>query len=255
MLIEVPKGYSLGPTDVHVWVSRLGWSHQHLQGLYEILSLDERRKAERFHFQVDRERHVIGRALARIVLAHLLDVAPNNVRFRYNKFGKPYLDCNDNGPQRRFNLSHSGDLILLAVAAGREIGVDVEGVRQDVKVDRIAARYFSARERAELASLPPEKRAAAFFACWSRKEAFIKAKGIGLSFPLDCFDVSLKPDAPAVLLETRPDPLEAGRWTIRDLDVGPSYKAAIAVEGCGFDLKIIDCCSQPSFLGTSIRVG
>jgi 4'-phosphopantetheinyl transferase len=217
-----------------------------MQSLYEILSPDERQKARRYHFPVDRERYIIGRALARIVLGYLLDMTPVRVRFRYNNFGKPYLDCDENRPRLQFNLSHSGELIVMAITIGREIGVDVEGVREHAEVERIAARFFSVRERAELASLPPSQRAVAFFSCWTRKEAFIKAKGMGLRFPLDCFDVSLKPDSPAMLLETRPDPAEAARWTIRNLDVGPAYKAAVAVEGRDLDLKLIDCRSKPS---------
>jgi 4'-phosphopantetheinyl transferase len=254
MLIEVPKGYALDPADVHVWVTEVGWPCRHIQALSEILSADERQNVEQFHFQVDRDRHVIGRALARIVLAHLLDVTPGCVRFRYNEFGKPYLDCGENSPWLRFSLSHSGDLVLMAIAAGREIGVDVERVREDVAVDCIAARFFSVRERAELASLPSDQRADAFFSCWSRKEAFIKAKGTGLFLPLDGFDVSLKPGAPAMLLETRPDPVEAIRWTIRNLDVGPAHKAAVAVEGGGFSLKMIECHPPPSTFGDAASI-
>lgn len=238
--LAVPKGYAVTRRDVHVWVKRLGSPGAHIRALREILSLDERRKAERFYFPADRERHVVGRALTRILLGDLLAIAPDEIQFCYNDFGKPSVAPAQNGADFQFNISHSGDVILIAVAARRAVGIDVEQIREDLEVDAVAARFFSTREKDDLASLPPGQRRAAFFACWSRKEALIKAAGFGLPQYLDRFDLSMKPDEPAILLRTRPDPAEVRRWAIRDLDIGPGYKAALAVEGSCWELKTID---------------
>ncbi len=244
-LAAAPQGYAVTPCDVHVWMGRLGSGRAHVEAMSEILSPDERQRAERFHFQADRERLVVGRALARIVLGHLLDIRSDEIQFCYNDFGKPSLAPAQNSADFQFNVSHSGDIVLFAVTARRAVGVDVEQIRENLEVDAIAARFFSTRERADLAAVAADQRCAAFFACWSRKEAFIKAGGVGLLRGLDSFDVSLKPDEPAMLLQTRPDPTEAGRWVIRDLDVGPRYKAALAVEGSICELKTLDWRPDP----------
>jgi 4'-phosphopantetheinyl transferase len=131
-------------------------------------------------------------------------------------------------------------VILLAVAFGRAVGIDVECMRSDLPHVGIAEHFFSAAERDSLALLHARAQAEAFYACWTRKEAYIKAVGVGLSLPLDQFDVSLRPGEPARLLATRPDPTEAHRWTLLELDVGPNYKAAAAVEGAEFQLKTWD---------------
>jgi len=234
-----PGSYALPDDEVHVWLARLDlpWS---AGPFLELLATDERQKSEHFRFQHDRDRYVIGRVLVRILLGHLLHVEPASLRFHYNDFGKPYLSGGKDERRLRFNVSHSGQLILVALAADRHIGVDVERVREDLDIEAIAARFFSARERADLAVLSPSQKSDAFFRCWSRKEAFIKAKGEGLTLPLDRFDVSLLPGEPAMLRATRPDPVEANRWDIRDLDVGLSSQAAVAVEGGGWQLKITE---------------
>lgn len=234
---EVPRDYAITHNEVHVWLARVGWPSKHILALTDILSSEERQKAERFHFQVDGERHVIGRALVQIVIGRLLDRSPDNLHFCYNDFGKPCISRDANRCGLQFNVSHSGDLILVALAANREIGVDVERVRRHLDIAGIAGLFFSSRERADLAALPIGQRHDAFFRCWSQKEAFLKARGDGLSLPLGCFDVSLRPGEYSALLETRPDPVEASRWVIRELDVGPGHKAALAVEGAGWRLK------------------
>jgi 4'-phosphopantetheinyl transferase len=242
VLPEVPRDYAVSPRDVHVWMRRLGATSDHLQAMMEILPPEERQRAGRFHFHADRERHMVGRALSRILLGRLLDIRPEEIQFRDSEAGKPSLIAAQNTADYQFNVSHSGELVLVAVAAGRAIGVDVERIRDDMELDAIAARFFSQRERADLASVSPDQRCGAFFACWSRKEAFIKATGAGLGRPLDAFDVSVRPDEPAMLRETRPDRAEAARWVIRDLDVGPDHRAAVAVEGSDWQLKTMNWC-------------
>jgi 4'-phosphopantetheinyl transferase len=208
-----------------------------MRTLAAILSPDERQRAKRYRFQVDSERHIVGRALLRIILGRILHTKPENLFFRHNEFGKPLLLDALNKHSLQFNVSHSGDLILVALAAGRQIGVDVERVRDDMEPEAMARRFFSSREKADIAALPARQRRDAFFRCWTRKEAFIKAKGEGLSLPLDQFDVSVNPAQPAILLATRPDPVEASRWVIQDLKVAAGHTASVAVEGTGWRLK------------------
>ena len=236
-VVGVPSGYAMAHDEVHVWRARTGWRPADIDALSEILAPDERQKAARFYFPIDRERHVIGRAMVRVLLGHLIGATPDDLRFSYNGFGKPYLADDAREPRLEFNVSHSGDLILVGLSFGRAIGVDVEQIRGERDVDGIAGHFFSAREQADLAALDPALRHDAFFSCWSRKEAFIKARGEGLSLPLDQFDVSLVPGEPARLLATRPDPAEAAKWTMRNLDAGPGHKAALVVEGAGWTLK------------------
>ena len=129
-----------------------------------------------------------------------------------------------------FNLSHSAGIVLLAFARRRRIGIDIEAVRRDFSTTEIAERFFSPAERTALRQLPHGQRHQAFFRCWTRKEAFIKALGEGLSHPLDQFDVNLAPGEPAVLLATRPDATEAGRWALWNVPTAGNYAAALAIE-------------------------
>jgi 4'-phosphopantetheinyl transferase len=204
------------------------------------MSVDELQKADRFRFEIDRRRHIIGRGLLRRLLAKCLEMAPDKVRFDYGAFGKPALASDFAGAQLQFNVSHSGDVVLIAIAIGRAIGVDVEYIRTDIAAKENAVRFFSLRERMALATLAGRPQIDAFFSCWTRKEAYIKAHGAGLSLSLDQFDVSLLPGEAAHVLETRPDPAEARRWSLRELNAGHDHKAALAIEGRGWHLKIWD---------------
>lgn len=135
-------------------------------------------------------------------------------------------------------MSHSCDVALIAVARDREVGVDVERLRDGVDLEGIARRFFSPTEVSALLALPQHHRQEAFFSCWTRKEAYIKARGSGLSMPLDGFDVSLAPDAPAALLTTRPDPMDATRWSLYSFDPALAYLAALAVERAARDPSV-----------------
>ncbi|MCZ7569866.1 MAG: 4'-phosphopantetheinyl transferase superfamily protein [Ardenticatenaceae bacterium] len=234
-----PPAEAVLPDDeVHVWRASLNVATVQLQGLLDLLAPDETRRAERFYFQEDRNRFIVARGVLRIILSRYLDMRPDDLRFHTNRYGKPALDCaRKHGEWLSFNLSHSGELALYAVARGRGVGVDLERIRPHIAGEEIAARFFSPRENAALRTVPPEQRHAAFFTCWTRKEAYIKARGEGLSYPLDQFDVSLHPGEPARLLSAAGDPAEAGRWSVRELRPGPDYMAALVVEGHGWKLK------------------
>jgi 4'-phosphopantetheinyl transferase len=185
----------------------------------------------RFRFDRDRRRFIVARAVLRCILADYLRVPPAAVRFSYGKRGKPALP-EPWADRFHFNLSHSGELALIGVTGEGRIGVDIEEFRPVAEEDRIAERFFSPREHATLVSLPKEQQQAAFFNCWTRKEAYIKALGDGLSCPLDRFDVTLGPDEPPRLVGILDEPEQVGRWTLYapPLPVA-DYAAAVIVEG------------------------
>jgi 4'-phosphopantetheinyl transferase len=173
---------------------------------------------------------VVARGALRAILARYLATSPSELRFDYGRHGKPALDAARNAGDLRFNLAHSGGVALYGVTRGRDLGVDVEWHRSRDE-DGLAERFFSRRETAALRALPPASRPAAFYACWSRKEAYIKATGLGLTAALDRFSVALGPDEVPALLHVEDDPQEAGRWALVNLDVDEGYAAALCVEG------------------------
>ena len=197
----------------------------------ELLSSDEITRAARFHFADDRQRFVASRAWLRTILAAFLVAEPSELNFSYSKNQKPFLGSAYAESGISFNISHSGGIGLYAFARRREIGVDVEQIRRGFDVESIADRFFSASEREKLAALPESEKVDAFFRCWTRKEAYIKAIGEGLSLPLSQFDVSLEALETNALLATRPDSSEAGQWSIREVSGGAGYSAALCVRG------------------------
>lgn len=234
--LEGPERPLLRDGEVHVWRAGLEPGGAALRRLWEILSADERQRADRFHFRKDREHFVTARGVLREILGRYTGATPPSLRFSYDSFGKPSLSdparsAEAGGTPLRFNVSHSGGVALYAVAAGREVGVDIEFVREDFAGLDVARNFFSPHEVAALSALPVAERATAFFDCWTRKEAYIKARGMGLSHPLHLFTVSLTPGRPAALLRTDDDPEEAARWSLVELFPGEGYRAALAFEG------------------------
>jgi 4'-phosphopantetheinyl transferase len=206
-----------------------------------LLSADEAQRAARYGFARDRRRFVVARATLRILLGRYLNLEPGRVRFCYGTHGKPALDALQCEGDLRFSLAHSEDLALYAIASGREVGVDLEWVRPLADLRQIAETFFSARERAALFELEPAHRPEAFYACWTRKEAYLKARGEGLALPLDQFDVSLAPGEPARLLGVRGDPRERQRWSLHALAPAAGCVAALAVEGHRWKLGRWQC--------------
>jgi len=226
----------LPPNRVDVWRVRLDLPLDALERVGASLSAEETQRAGRFHFTLDRDRFIAAHGCLRAVLARTLHCGPDQLTFSVNQYGKPALRDHE----LEFNLTHSGDFALIAIARGHRLGIDLERIRPEISSQGIARQYFSKSEFAELQTLPLEQRQAAFFTCWTRKEAYIKAQGLGLSLPLESFDVSLTPNEPAMLRATRPDPQEAARWTLFSLDVDPCYAAAVAVEGAALELRLWD---------------
>jgi 4'-phosphopantetheinyl transferase len=220
--------------EVHVWRLALDLPPLKVEGLAHVLAPDEQERAGRFYQARDSKRFITGRGTLRTLLGRYLGVEPACLAFCYGPQGKPAL------PEERslrFNLAHSQDLALLAVTEGREVGIDLERVRPMADADQIITRFFSPHERAEFLALPEPERLVAFFRGWTRKEAYIKARGLGLAMPLDAFDVALAPGEPSRLLRVEGAPDEPGRWSFRDLEPGPGFLAALAVEGTGWRLR------------------
>jgi len=198
-----------------------------------LLSADERERAGRFAFGRDRRRYIVARARLRQLLGERLGAAPESLRFVYKPHGKPALARCPGQRDLRFNVSHCGEVAAYAFAEGREVGVDIEEVRELSDADDIAMRFFSRRERAAYMRLPVRERPQGFFNCWTRKEAFIKALGSGLSCPLDSFDVSFAPGRPARILRVgRVGRVAASRcgWTLRSFVPGPGLVGAVALQ-------------------------
>ena len=224
-----PKAPAIWPNEVHVW--KIYLKTPGLCDNREILSTDELVRASRFRFHTDSDRFVAARSSLRTILARYLRTQPMELKFGLNPFGKPHLTGTQDELGLRFSLSHSHDMALLAVARNRDVGVDVEFRRADFATDEIAARFFSRSERNQLGAIAPEHKTEAFFNCWTRKEAYIKARGEGLSFPLDQFDVSFAPGVAPSLLGNRRDATEVSRWSFEDLSPAEGYAAALTVEG------------------------
>jgi 4'-phosphopantetheinyl transferase len=195
-----------------------------------LLSDAERQTASRFAFDRDRRRFTVARARLRQLLAERLGVRPEAIELTQGVHGKPALARRCGYPDLRFNVSHCEDVAVYAFAPGREIGIDVEAVRALRDADEIAARFFSRRENEAYLDLDPDDRPLGFFNCWTRKEAFIKALGNGLSYPLDRFDVSLAPDQPAKILRVENTRGEDCGWRIESFSPAPGFVASVVVE-------------------------
>jgi 4'-phosphopantetheinyl transferase len=221
--------------EIHVWRAPLNLSKVMLDSLAGSLDNDEQTRASRFHFDHHRNHFVAGRGWLRTITGWYLKTDPARVVFKYSDYGKPSIRENETIPLH-FNLAHSGDLALYAFTLRRDLGIDIEVVDPKFSSEEIARQFFSQKEVTALLEFPIEQRPHAFFDCWTRKEAFIKAQGMGLSLPLDQFEVSLEHDQPA-LLHTAWDPAEAARWSLINIDAAPGYAAALAVRADQYSLK------------------
>jgi 4'-phosphopantetheinyl transferase len=212
--------------NIHVWQAALD-RESHVPGeLESTLSLEEKARADRFHFANDRNRFVVARGLLRELLGKYLHQNPADLEFSYGPHGKPTLSGGNASSGLCFNLSHSSDLVVYAIAKERHLGIDVEHVRPESAGEDIAKHYFSAREVSDLRTLPPEAKVEGFFHCWTRKEAYLKATGMGLQIPLDSFAVSLLPGQPAHFLGG-----VESRWQMAAYHPAEDYVAAVVYDG------------------------
>jgi 4'-phosphopantetheinyl transferase len=224
---------------VHIWRATLELPDTAVQNFRQLLSSDETTRADRYHFERDRRHFTVARGVLRSLLGRYLSLEPAELSFQYSHYGKPDVTF-ESPSDLKFNLAHSGGIALYAFTKLAEVGIDVEFIRAEFTGDEIARRYFSAGEVSALQTLGEVQRHQAFFDCWTRKEAFIKAKGMGLSLGLDQFDVTLTPHEEPALLCTRWNEAEARRWSIRAIEVGDNFKAAVAVQAHNWQAKLFE---------------
>jgi 4'-phosphopantetheinyl transferase len=218
-----PQELTLKDGEVHIWWAPLSLEAAVLERMRLSLSADEKSRADRFVFAGDRDHFVAARGILRELLGSYAGTAPAELKFDYGSQGKPELSPTH--PPIRFNLSHSHGLAVYAFARERQLGIDLELIQPEFAGDEIAERYFSSSELAELRALPPQTRAEGFFLCWTRKEAYVKARGEGLKISLASFDVSLTPGKQEKLLSD-----DALRWQLHSFQPAPQYVGALVAE-------------------------
>jgi 4'-phosphopantetheinyl transferase len=221
---------ALGNDEIQIWIVEVGAPDVDNARHAEILAPAERTRAARFRSESDRDCFIQRRAALRMILAGYLGVAPRDVAFTANEFGKPSVVAPPASAGLSFNASHSGTVAAIAVARAGRIGIDVERLRPMADAASIAARFFAAAEAAALAALEPHDRVEGFFNAWTRKEAVVKAVGRGLLIPLDAFEVSLRPrEPPAILRWDIPDAAPR-QWRIHHIEPAAGYVGALVVD-------------------------
>lgn len=232
-----PENLILKDPDIHVWLTNLATAMPGpLEAYRELLSVDERQRADRFHFERHRRRFILCRGLLRTLLGRYLTTPPDRIEFTYGEHGKPGLNHPAYATALCFNLAHSQDLALFAFSWNRRVGIDVEYQREMPRAESLARRFFSPEEHAGLMSLSPGRRQEGFFRCWTEKEAYLKATGSGFSFPMDQFSVSLSPDEPARLIRVAGDPEAPQSWSMTAFSPETGYQAALVAAGRGGSL-------------------
>lgn len=213
--------------EFHVWHIDIPVLKKQLYSLQELLSKDEIDRSNKFHFEKDRHKFTIVRGMLRKILASYLFINPQSIEFQYNEYGKPFLES----MPLHFNVSHSADFALCIVGSHFPVGIDIEHVHPIDDIEDIAAQFFSSNEFLKLKSLPEREKVPAFYRCWTRKEAFIKAIGNGLSYPLNEFEVSLLPDEAAKIYSVQGSEAQASRWSLLSVSAPEGYEAACVIEG------------------------
>lgn len=247
------EGIALFVDDVlEVVVTQLDMEAETVSELAALLSDAERQRASRFVFDRDRNRFIVARARLRELLAANLGVLPESVELTCGAHGKPSLGGLFVESDLRFNLSHSDDVAVYALSHGRDIGIDVEAVRVIPDADDIAARFFSQRENEAYLALDSHDKPLGFFNCWTRKEAFIKALGNGLDYPLDRFDVSLAPGEPARILRVENTPGNECAWFMDNFSPAPGFVAAVVIENCKHRNGLRTCAPQSALVAEAL---
>lgn len=238
--------FSLNSTDIHIWV--VNQIHRPLapDACRNILSPEEKYRADRFHFERDRNAFITVRTTLRFLLGKYLGREPSAVVIDYNRYGKPFISFSENHPGLHFNLSHSKNKAVLAFSSVYPLGVDLEYLRTDLDFHSIAERFFSTEEFRRVSIIPRESQVEAFFFCWTRKEAFMKAKGLGLSMDTTRFSVPLAPGEGAGVVGIPCGKVDSGVY-LYDIDAGSNYAASLAVPSRNVNISVFhwaDFCRQ-----------
>ena len=232
-----PEPLHLGPDEVHVWRATLDLPLSWVQTLQQTLAAEEQIRAAQFRFPKDRMHFIVAHGLLRAILARYLRRESHTLQFCYSQYGKPSLDRECGSDALSFSMTHSLGMALYAITRSRDIGIDLEHIDTNVACNQIAERFFSAYEVSMLREVPKQIQHEVFFCCWTRKEAYLKARGTGLSLALSQFDVSVTPGGSVALLGTREEDQDIARWSLHDLSPDFGYVAALAVEGHSCRLK------------------
>lgn len=227
---------ALSPGKIHIWRAELDESGMSIPRYYRLLSQDELRRAERYRFDSDRHRYILRRGILREILGFYTGTSPARLSFDYGKRGKPELVERSGSDKINFNLSFSNRLAVFAFARNLDIGVDIENVCCVPEMGDMSLRFFSLFENRALQVLPESRKNDAFFSLWTCKEAFIKATGDGMSFPLNEFCVSFGPGSPPELLSVMGNPAAASQWSIFGFTPEIGYTAALAARTHSFQL-------------------
>ncbi|MBK8231193.1 MAG: 4'-phosphopantetheinyl transferase superfamily protein [Candidatus Eisenbacteria bacterium] len=244
--IEVPAGGpegnfpSLGRDEVHLWRIALAVDQVQRERFHSLLSPDERDRREGYRFDLHRDRFTVRRGALRLLLGAYTGIDPASLRFELSPHQRPELDAAHGVPSLAWNLTDSDDLALLAVTRDAGVGVDLESVRGIAELEALVASHFSPAEQAEFAALPAESRLTAFYLGWTRKEAWLKAQGVGLGGDLQGFSVTLSPRRPARLLWVAGDPAARMRWRFHIVAPAPGAVAAVVVERRPSRLRCFD---------------
>lgn len=251
-LDEYRFSFERAATAIHVWPIRIEPSDELTARFERMLNADERARAARFRFRHLRQSFVTIRGALRILLGRYLRIDPATVRFQYGALGKPHLPS---PAPIHFNLSHSGAVAVLAFSRNCEVGVDVERIRALPDMQLIAERLFCLEEAARFMALPAEQREHAFFLCWTRKEAYVKAAGGGLSVPLDSFEVTLQPGEPAAMLRLGAAPPAEKAWALHNLTLAPDYAAALAYPGAARGISVMPLINASDLITRQSGIG
>jgi len=228
-----PNNLQLESNDIHLWRASLDCEGTVLHRLDAFLSHDEKARAARFVFPLDRHRFIAARGILRAILGQYLRRAPADITFTYGTHRKPALRSEKCDQIIHFNLSHSHGIAAYAFADRREVGIDVELVRHGTAENGIIDLAFSVDEIARLHALPPKLRDEAFFLGWTRKEAYLKALGTGIALPLGSIEVSLSPDQPEILRTA-----DCNRWSMHSFEPAPGYVGTVVGERKDWDLRL-----------------
>lgn len=228
------------PDCIDVWRIPTTLDDEHVARFESMLSSAQRQRAGRLRIVEKRDQYIITQGLTRIVLGRMLNTRPEALEFIRGTKGKPYLDGEFSDAGVQFNMTHTSHMALVAIARNREVGIDIERIRENLQWQKLARRYFSESEYAGFSELPEESRLRAFFTCWTRKEAVLKAIGTGLGGGLASFDVSVDPDAAPELLANRWNGRFHGDWSMAQLAPGDAYVATLVGEHGGFTVRCWD---------------
>lgn len=237
---RLPDSPALPHDQVHIWRFSIESLDEHSDSFARTLSDDERTRAKHYHFLRDRTKFLVRRGMLRVILGRYLSVEPNRIQFDHGTYGKPRLASKFDSDRLEFNLAHSHNLAVYAFTRKRRIGIDLEKIQPLPNLEQISSQFFTSQESEKIQRLDGNARLLAFYHCWTRKEAYVKAIGNGLTHPLDQFQVSVEPTQPARLVRVKGQSQETARWSFKSFVPASGYVSALAVEGFDWESVFVN---------------